>query len=65
MRGDKLDQAIALSGKINDILTEHYEKSWSMRNKGRDDYFSLNEKLIKKVQKVFKDYQLAKERYGK
>lgn len=50
-------EAIALSSKINDLLTEHYDKRCSMIDKGYDDYFSLNEKFIKKIEKVIKNYK--------
>ncbi len=60
-----LTEAISLSGKINTILTEHYDNCWLIKNKGHGDYISLNEKLIKKVEKVIRGYRMITEKYGK
>ena len=66
-----LTEAISLSSKINSILTEHYDNCWLIKNKGYGDYISLNDDLIKKIEKVFnyykslkkEDYKIRKEKY--
>lgn len=60
-----LTEAISLSSKINTILTEHYDNCWLIKNKGYGDYISLNEKMIKKVEKVIRGYRMITEKYGK
>jgi hypothetical protein len=54
-----------LGKKITDVLTGYYAKCWKEKNSGRVDYFSLNEKLVKKIEGVLKDYKVNKEKYGK
>jgi hypothetical protein len=68
-----LTEAISLSGKVNTLLTEHYDNCWRIKNKGYSDYFSLNEDLIKKIEEVFnyykslkkEEYRIRREKYGK
>lgn len=60
-----LTEAISLSSKINNLLTDHHDECWSIKNKGHGDYLLLNAKLIKKVEKVIRGYRMITEKYGK
>ncbi|MCF7843633.1 hypothetical protein K9M47_01910 [Candidatus Gracilibacteria bacterium] len=70
---NSVTEVVALPHKINDLLTEYYDKCCDMKNKGCNDYLSLNEDLIKQVEKVFnyykslkiEEYKIRKEKYGK
>lgn len=62
---NNLTEAISLSSKINNLLTEHYDNCWNIKNKGYGDYISQNEKLIKKVEKVIRGYKMITEKYAK
>jgi hypothetical protein len=54
-----------LAKKITEALSDHYTRCYTAKNRGATDYFSVNEKLVQKIEQVLKDYKLNKEKYGK